>query len=290
MLKYLTVGVKRSREDVTATQSSPRETPPEKLGESQSQPILVSIDSEKCLDDVLSLGIPPLHSSVPFLLGECKKPYWSPLLEFVRASRKKGAVYPSPGKELAALSLFPDGLEKVNVVILGQDPYHGPNQAHGLAFSVPHGVPLPPSLHNIVKEVRSDLGATVPASSGSLPHGNLEGWAKSGVLLLNAVLTVSSGQANSHAGKGWEKLTDAIVAHVSRVSSGGVVFMLWGKPAQLKRRLVAQNPKHLILEAPHPSPLSAHRGFLGCKHFSKANAHLVSLGRDPIDFLGLLGK
>ena len=201
-------------------------------------------------EDLKSLGLPRSHSSFSFFLQETKKAYWGPLRSFLSTARAKGPCFPPPGKELAAFSSFPEGLDKVSVVILGQDPYHGPSQAHGFAFSVPRGVALPPSLLNIVKEVQADVGGS---AGGRLSHGNLEGWATAGVLLLNTVLTVTSGQANSHADKGWEIFTDSVITHISRVSSG-CVFLLWGKPAQLKRRLIASNPKHLILEAPHPSP------------------------------------
>src|SRR6185312_4984677 len=166
--------------------------------------------------------------------------------------------------------------EKVEVVILGQDPYHGPGQAHGLCFSVLPGVPTPPSLVNIFNELKNDLG--IPVSR----HGCLQHWAEQGVLLLNAVLTVEAGKANSHQGKGWENFTDACIAHLNN-ERDGLVFLLWGSYAQKKGQLINRH-KHLVLEAPHPSPLSAHRGFLGCKHFSKTNNYLEANGQTPVDW------
>ena len=194
---------------------------------------------------------------------------------WLRAEEAAGkTIFPPRGARLAALELTP--LDAVRVVILGQDPYHGPGQAHGLAFSVLPGVKVPPSLANIYKELRDDLGLPVPR------HGHLDAWARQGVLLLNTVLTVQAGASNSHAGRGWERLTDAIVREVSR-SSPRCVFILWGKPAQEKKKLVDQ-ARHLVLEAPHPSPLSAHRGFFGSRPFSKTNAWLAKHGLAPIDW------
>jgi len=187
-------------------------------------------------------------------------------------------VYPPRGQRLRALELTP--LHEIRAVILGQDPYHGPGQAHGLCFSVPAGVRSPPSLVNIYKELREDLGVEVP------PHGNLERWARQGVLLLNTCLTVEAGQAGSHAGKGWEAITDAAVAAVAAREEPSV-FILWGSQARNKAMKVpelAQNQRHLILTSPHPSPLSAHRGFFGSKPFSKANAFLEAQGRGRIDW------
>jgi uracil-DNA glycosylase len=229
-----------------------------------------------------ALGLPASHSCAPLLLAEAVKPYFSALQAFVVTARRARPVFPPPGRELAALALLPD-LRRVRVVILGQDPYHGLGQAHGLAFSVPVGVALPPSLRNILKEAAACVGA--PGDSKP-PHGCLEGWARQGVLLLNTVLTVDAGAAFSHAGRGWEQLTDAIISEVARVAEGAV-FMLWGKPAQEKRGLIQPAGKHLLLEAPHPSPLSAHRGFFGCAHFARANAWLVEKGREPVAWLPL---
>jgi uracil-DNA glycosylase len=160
------------------------------------------------------------------------------------------------------------------VVIIGQDPYHGPGQAHGLCFSVPAGVPLPPSLVNIYKEIQADLGGAAPDS------GNLQHWAEQGVLLLNAVLTVERGRAGAHQGKGWERFTDRVIKELND-GRDGLVFLLWGSYA-MKKGAVIDRERHLVLTAPHPSPLSAHRGFFGCRHFSKANAYLERNGVDPI--------
>jgi len=187
-------------------------------------------------------------------------------------------VYPPRGQRLRALELTP--LDQVRAVILGQDPYHGPGQAHGLCFSVPEGVRTPPSLVNIYKELRDDLGVEIP------PHGNLEHWAKQGVLLLNTCLTVEAGRAGSHAGKGWEAITDAAVAAVAAREEPSV-FILWGSHARnkaLKVPELARNERHLILTSPHPSPLSAHGGFFGSKPFSKANGFLEAQGRGRIDW------
>ena len=198
---------------------------------------------------------------------------------WLRAEEGAGkTLYPPRGARLRALELTP--LDKVKVVILGQDPYHGPGQAHGLAFSVPEGVRVPPSLVNIYKELESDLGVKAP------PHGNLENWARQGVLLLNNALTVEAGQAGSHQGRGWEAITDAAVAAVAR-GEKPCVFILWGSHAKKKAMRVpelANNTRHLILTAPHPSPLSAYSGFFGSRPFSQANAFLVAHGREPIDW------
>lgn len=197
---------------------------------------------------------------------------------FLKAEEAAGkTIYPPRGQRLAALEMTP--LDAVKVVILGQDPYHGPGQAHGLAFSVQDGVKVPPSLVNIYKELESDLG--LPRAT----HGNLSHWAQQGVLLLNNALTVEAGQAGSHQKRGWEDFTDAAVAAVAR-QSRPCVFMLWGSHAQKKAARVPElaHGPHLVLQAPHPSPLSAHAGFLGCRHFSKANAFLEANGRGAIDW------
>ena len=198
--------------------------------------------------------------------------------DFLKAEEAAGkAIYPPLGTRLAALALTP--LDAVKVVILGQDPYHGPGQAHGLAFSVQDGVKVPPSLVNIFKELAGDLGLPIAR------HGNLTKWARQGVLLLNAALTVVDGQPGSHQGRGWEELTDAVVAAVA-AKAEPCVFLLWGSHAQKKARSVPGliNSHHLVLTAPHPSPLSAHRGFLGCGHFSQANAFLAAKGRGAVDW------
>jgi uracil-DNA glycosylase len=182
-------------------------------------------------------------------------------------------IFPPRHLWFRALDLVPP--DTIRAVILGQDPYHGAGQAHGLAFSVPDGVRQPPSLRNIYKELQRDTGIPQPLS------GNLENWAQQGVLLLNTVLTVKEGKAGSHQGFGWENITDAVIAHAGRTEAKPAVFMLWGSHAQKKRRLIDAS-RHLILEAPHPSPLSAYRGFLGCGHFSIANAYLEKQGRGKI--------
>lgn len=208
------------------------------------------------------------------LQREFDSDYMAGLREFLVAEKAAGKrIFPRSGDWFRALDLTPP--EDVRVVILGQDPYHGEGQAHGLCFSVRPGVRVPPSLKNIYKELHSDLGIA-PAD-----HGFLEHWAKQGVLLLNNCLTVEEGAAASHQGRGWERFTDAVVAHVN-ASSMPTVFMLWGSHAQ--RKAAGVDPRHLVLKAVHPSPLSAHRGFLGCRHFSKANAFLESTGRGAIDW------
>lgn len=197
------------------------------------------------------------------------------LLAFLANEKAAGKrVYPAERNWFRALELTP--LDQVRVVILGQDPYHGVGQAHGLCFSVQPGVRVPPSLRNVYKELESDLGIA-PAR-----HGFLEHWARQGVLLLNAVLTVEEGKADSHKGRGWERFTDAVIRAVN-ASDTPVVFMLWGAKAQAKAAFV-DTARHLVLKAPHPSPLSAHTGFLGCLHFSQANAFLVANGLKPIDW------
>lgn len=208
------------------------------------------------------------------LESEFDQNYFKELAEKVRKAYLSKQVFPPPKLVFNAFELCP--FEKVKVVILGQDPYHGPKQAHGLAFSVLEGVRTPPSLQNVYKEIKEDLGIDIP------PSGNLEHWAKQGVLLLNATLTVYAGQANSHQDWGWQNFTDAVIKKVSNKKEH-VVFILWGSYARSKAGLIDQN-KHLILEAPHPSPLSAHRGFFGCKHFSKANKYLEEKEQTPIQW------
>lgn len=211
----------------------------------------------------------------PALNAEFEIPYMHSLKHFLRAQKDQHKViYPHSSNWFHALETTP--LDQVKVVILGQDPYHQPGQAHGLCFSVLPGVKIPPSLVNIYKELQADLGIE-PAN-----HGYLESWARQGVLLLNAVLTVEASNANSHQGKGWEQFTDKIIATVNERCEH-VVFMLWGSYAQ-KKGAVIDAERHLVLKAPHPSPLSAHRGFLGCSHFSKANQYLEQHGKRPIDW------
>lgn len=195
--------------------------------------------------------------------------------EFLRAQKAAGKViYPPGARIFAALDSTP--FDRVKVVILGQDPYHGLGQAHGLCFSVPHGILVPPSLANIYREIERDLGIAPPR------HGCLDAWAGQGVLLLNAVLTVERGQAGSHQNKGWEYFTDACIEALGREREH-LVFLLWGSYAQAKGRLI-DGKRHRILKAPHPSPLSAHRGFLGCGHFSSTNQYLEETGQTPIDW------
>jgi uracil-DNA glycosylase len=209
------------------------------------------------------------------LMAEFEKPSFQELAGFVRREYSSKTVYPPPGCIFQALDLVP--FDKVRVVILGQDPYHGPGQAHGLCFSVPDGVPMPPSLRNIFMEIHDDLGLPIP-KTGSLTH-----WAGQGVLLLNATLTVEAGKAGSHQGKGWEEFTDAIIRRLAEEREG-LVFLLWGAYAQKKGAFIDRK-KHLVLTAPHPSPLSAHNGFFGCKHFSKTNAWLMERGEKPIEWV-----
>jgi len=209
------------------------------------------------------------------LQEEFQQEYMQRLRNFLLEEKREGKViYPRGTEIFSALNITP--LEAVRVVILGQDPYHGPNQAHGLCFSVRPGVEPPPSLLNIFREIQRDLGYPPPG------HGYLRAWAEQGVLLLNSVLTVRQGEAGSHRGKGWERFTDYIIDLLNR-ERDGLVFMLWGSYAQEKGRLLDRR-RHLVLQAPHPSPLSAHRGFLGCGHFSKANAYLAAQGQPPIDW------
>lgn len=208
------------------------------------------------------------------LSDEFEKPYFRNLVEFVRTEYAQNKVFP-PGRLIFnAFEKCP--FEKVRVVILGQDPYHGPGQAHGLCFSVPDGVDFPPSLQNIFKEISQDLGVPVPRS------GNLERWAGQGVFLLNATLTVRAHQAGSHQNKGWETFTDRVI-HLLAESQEHLVFMLWGAYAQKKGQFIDKS-RHLVLESVHPSPLSAHRGFFGNHHFSQANRYLQLHGKEPVNW------
>ena len=206
------------------------------------------------------------------LSEEMKKDYYQELLAFVQKRREEVSVFPEEKNVFRALELTP--FESVKVVILGQDPYHGFGQAHGLSFSVQKGIPLPPSLRNIYKELQEDLGGELPT------EGDLSHWAKQGVLLLNTVLTVEEGNANSHKGMGWERLTNRLIESLNELKHP-VIFILWGKPAQDKEKLIT-NPNHIILKAPHPSPLSAYRGFFGSKPFSRVNDILIQQGQSPI--------
>ena len=209
------------------------------------------------------------------LSAEIEQPYMHGLKTFLRVEKdQKKIIFPHSSNWFHALETTP--LDEVKVVILGQDPYHQPGQAHGLCFSVQPGVKVPPSLVNIYKELETDFGIAIP------DHGYLENWAKQGVLLLNAVLTVEDSNANAHQGKGWEQFTDKIISTVNE-QCDHVVFMLWGSYAQKKGKMI-DDQKHLVLKAAHPSPLSAYRGFFGCKHFSQANSYLVDKGKDIVDW------
>lgn len=210
------------------------------------------------------------------LAQEVEQPYYKQLVTFLEQQYMEETVYPKKENIFSALQLT--DYNQVKVVILGQDPYHGPNQAHGLSFSVEKGQKLPPSLKNMMKELQQDIGCEIPE------HGDLTSWAKQGVLLLNTVLTVQAGKANSHKGQGWERFTDTIIENLAKREQP-IVFLLWGKPAQSKRNLIERiSNNHIIFQSPHPSPLSAHRGFFGSKPYSKANEALLSLGQQPIDW------
>lgn len=213
-------------------------------------------------------------SWLELLSDQFEQPYFLRLKQALTEEKRRGVTIFPPGAQIfSALDLCP--VEKARVVILGQDPYHNPGQAHGLSFSVPPGVPAPPSLVNIFKELEDDLRIPVPS------HGNLESWARQGVLLLNATLTVQAFTAASHARLGWTQFTDCIIQRLSE-KKHNLVFMLWGSHARAKKALIAPDHGHLVLESVHPSPLSAHRGFLGCRHFSQANAYLQHTGQEPI--------
>lgn len=211
------------------------------------------------------------------LQEEFNKPYFKELMDFVKSEYQSKTVFPSQKDIFKAFDLCP--FDKVKVVMLGQDPYHGPNQAHGLCFSVNEEIKKPPSLVNIYKEIQSDIGGEIPT------HGNLEYWAEQGVFMINAILSVVAGMPTSHQNKGWESFTDEVIRLISEKKEH-VVFMLWGAYAQGKEWMI-DDKKHLILKAPHPSPLSAHRGFVRCKHFSKANEYLKSQGLERIEWISV---
>lgn len=210
----------------------------------------------------------------PLLRDQFDEPYWPELQSFVAAERSRHEVYPPAAEVFAALHLT--SFENTRVVILGQDPYHGRGQAHGLCFSVRRGVPIPPSLANIHKELHADLGLPIP------DHGNLEAWARQGVLLLNATLTVRARSAGSHRDKGWENFTNRVIEVVNGKPEL-VVFVLWGNDARRKKSLV-DTSRHAVIESPHPSPFSANNGFFGSRPFSRANDALVAAGRQPVDW------
>lgn len=208
------------------------------------------------------------------LMEEFNSPYFRELKDFLQEEKTQCQVYPPGSQIFAAFDRTP--IDKVKVVILGQDPYHGRGQAHGLCFSVPDGIKAPPSLVNIFKEIQNDLAIPVPL------HGNLESWAAQGVFLLNATLTVRANQAGSHQNKGWETFTNSVISHLSG-SAEGLVFLLWGKYAQAKEELIDPD-RHLIMMAAHPSPYSAYAGFFGCRHFSRTNEYLSAKGKTGIDW------
>lgn len=219
---------------------------------------------------------PRIHPSwLQVLQPQFQAPYFAQLKQFLVAERQQYICYPKGSDIFAAFDHTP--FDKVKVVILGQDPYHEPGQAHGLCFSVPQGVPVPPSLVNIIKEINTDLAVNIPTTSG-----NLSSWADQGVLLLNATLTVRAHQAGSHQHQGWEQFTDAAIQALSQYRQG-IVFLLWGSYAIRKAQLI-DTTRHFVLTAPHPSPLSAYRGFFGCRHFSQCNAILQQQGQLPIDW------
>ena len=212
------------------------------------------------------------HGCKELLAPEFEKPYFAQLTEFVRQEYASRRIFPRGSNIFRAFDKCP--FDRLKVVVIGQDPYHGPGQANGLCFSVADGVPFPPSLQNIFKEVSDDTGTPIPST------GNLDRWAEQGVLLLNAVLTVRAHEAASHAGRGWETFTDAVVRAIAQRKEG-IVYMLWGSYAQ-KKGAIADPQRNLILKAVHPSPLSVYRGFFGCRHFSRANEYLRSVGKEPI--------
>ena len=225
--------------------------------------------------EALAQQLKPGRGWDEWLADEFRQPYMRQLAEFLAAEEQAGKVL-FPPRHLCFNALNSTPLDRVSVVILGQDPYHGPGQAHGLCFSVRPDVPPPPSLVNIFKEIEADLGHPRP------DHGCLQAWAEQGVLLLNAVLTVEQGNAGAHQGKGWETFTDKVIETINR-ERDDVVFLLWGSYARKKGRHIDRN-RHLVLEGPHPSPLSAYRGFFGCSHFSRANDWLLSRNRPAIDW------
>ena len=238
--------------------------------------LVFNIDYWKTGINFIKMMKPKIDSGWQRLLSnEFEAEYYSQLQHFLKEERQGQIIYPPESEVFNAFNLTPSN--KAKVVILGQDPYHGPNQAHGLCFSVNDGIKFPPSLRNIFKELSTDIGMATPAS------GNLTKWAKQGVLLLNATLTVRKSKAGSHQKNGWEEFTDAAIKQLSSEQKN-VVFLLWGKYAQNKSSLINQENNHLILKAPHPSPFSAHTGFLGCKHFSKTNTFLQESGIKPIDW------
>lgn len=256
--------------DIDANRTCERIQPTQSITDLKDNILALSQDLNGCLDSNIGL------SWFKALEKEFHKPYFKILNDFLIKERQTYTIFPPHDQVWSWTQHF--DVKETKVVIIGQDPYHGPMQAHGLCFSVKHGIKPPPSLLNMYKELENDENVcfTRPA------HGYLEGWSKQGVLLLNAVLTVRSGQANSHKDRGWEKFTDAVIRMVSDVCEESVVFLLWGSYAQ--KKAISVNKRHHLLKSVHPSPLSAHRGFIGCKHFSKCNEILVKEGRKPIDW------
>lgn len=260
-------------EFVTETQVNCTDVPSGGLPQSDSHHSTDPLASSASSVTMPNVSLSP--SWLAQLESEFQQPYMRSLSDFLRAQKREGkVVYPRGTEMFAALNAT--AFEAARVVILGQDPYHGPGQAHGLSFSVQPQVPLPPSLRNIFKELASDLGV----QNGE--HGCLTPWAEQGVLLLNSVLSVVRGQAASHRGQGWEQFTDVIIEKLNQ-GREGVVFLLWGSYAQKKGRVIDKK-RHLVLQSPHPSPLSAHRGFFGCRHFSQANDYLRARGQKPINW------
>lgn len=249
-----------------------RQGAPKKAAKNLSGDVSDAADVALHAPPLAAIGLPPDWEAA--LAKELAQPYFAELLDFVAREREESVVYPPPERVFAALEATP--LAEVSVVLLGQDPYHGPGQAHGLAFSVPRDVPPPPSLRNMFRELVDDLGGPEPT------HGCLTSWASQGVLLLNTVLTVRAGEAGSHRGHGWERFTDAIIRLVSQKAEPAV-FLLLGSPAQAKTPLI-DTAQNAVLSSAHPSPLSAHRGFFGSRPFSATNAELKRRGRPPIDW------
>ena len=250
-----------------------------KIGYSEKSSWSSGILGRRALSDdrqavIMEAGLNSVQSWSDLIGPEKEKPYFKGILDFVNARRAVAQVYPPPAKVFEAIRLCP--LDRLKVVIVGQDPYHGPGQAHGLSFSVQPGVKPPPSLLNIYQELQSDLG--IPPAR----HGYLKHWADQGVLLLNSVLTVERSKPKSHADCGWEQFTDKVIEMIN-LHCLGTVFLLWGSPAQKKGRQI-DSSRHLVLKSPHPSPYSADRGFFGCRHFSRCNSYLEETGRKAIDW------
>jgi len=278
ILSFLTSPPKRKAEQAEQQTEKAEEVSQKKVKvdtKAVKETELVTDKNDNCAFEFASSTITIGSSWAEVLTGESKKPYFKKLSQFVSKERSQYTIYP-PLQDVFSWTLH-QRLDQVKVVILGQDPYHGPNQAHGLCFSVQKNIKFPPSLRNIFKLLSKEYDDFVTPK-----HGNLTPWAKQGVLLLNAVLTVRSGKANSHKDRGWEKFTDVIIRHVSS-ELRNVVFMLWGSYAQKKGANICKK-SHLVLKSVHPSPLSAHHGYFECAHFTKANKYLVDMNREPVDW------